>query len=154
LAVEQDLFEATVENEVQRRVDQRIEQIADNPDAVIAAYAKKLNQVQREMESLIPKADFATAVMETEDWSEMSTVAKLLARPGFGRNNIFALLRERGVLRYNREPYQSYVERGYFKVVEQYWDNPVTDERVISKKTVVSQRGIDFIRRIVDEAGA
>lgn len=150
--IQDELWRAQMDKEVQRRIDDELRRIVENPDAVIAAYARKLEETQREIEAMAPKAEFATAVMESDDWSEMSTVAKLLARPGFGRNNIFALLRDRQILRHNREPYQSYVERGYFKVVEQYWDNPTTGERMISKKTVVSQRGIDFIRRILEEA--
>lgn len=146
--IEQDIFESALE----QRVQQEIEKIADNPDAVIAAYAKKLQRAQEENEAIRPYAEFGEAVMMSDDWSEMSQVAKLLARKGWGRNNTFSLLRERGVLRYNNEPYQQYVERGYFKVVEQHFQNPQTGETMISKKPVVSQRGIDFIRRIIDEA--
>jgi len=150
--VDRDLFDDEIERAIQKRVEAEIQRIADNPDAVIAAYAKKLQQRESEIEALIPKADFADAVMQSDDWAEMSQVAKLLARKGWGRNNTFALLRERSVLRYNNEPYQQYVERGYFKVVEQHFQNPQTGETMINKKTVVSQRGIDFIRRIIDEA--
>ena len=154
--MEKDLFEAQVEVEVEKRVKRELERIADDPNQVIAAYALKLQQQQEETEAmrlaLTPKADFADAVMMADDWSEMSTVAKLLAQPGFGRNKIFLLLRERQVLRYNNEPYQQYVERGHMKIVEQHWDNPRTGEVMISKKTVVSQKGIDFIRRMIDEA--
>ena len=153
-----DLFDAQIEVEVEKRLAEELERIADRPEMVIAAYAKKLEQTQREMGAmhvaLAPKARFADAVMQADDWSEMSTVAKLLARPGFGRNNIFQLLRDRQILRYNNEPYQSYVERGYFKIVEQHWENPHTTETMIAKKTVVSQKGIDFIRKILDEEGA
>jgi anti-repressor protein len=147
---ERDMFEDEIERAVQRRVESELQKIADNPDAVIAAYAKKLQQREAEIESLIPKADFADAVMQSGDWAEMAQVSKLLARKGWGRNNTFSLLRERGILRYNNEPYQQYVERGYFKVVEQHFQNPQSGETMINKKTVVSQRGIDFIRRIID----
>jgi anti-repressor protein len=148
---EQDIFDVEIEKRVQLLLRQEIERFANNPDRVIEAYQQKLRQKEAEIEALIPKADFADAVMQSDDWSEMTSVAKLLARKGWGRNNTFALLRERSILRYNNEPYQQYVERGYFKVVEQHFQNPQTGETLISKKTVVSQRGIDFVRRLIDE---
>ena len=146
------LFDDPFEREVQKRLQQEIEKLSDNPDAVIAAYSAKVAKLQGEIDSMAPLVDFAETVMQSDDWSEMSTVSKLVGRKGWGRNNVFGLLRDRGVLRYNNEPYQSYVERGYFKVVEQHWQNPNTGETMVSKKTVVSQRGIDFIRRMIDEA--
>ena len=151
MSIQDDIFEASIEMAVQERMKKELEKIADNPDAVIAAYAKKLQRAQEELESIRPYSEFAITVMQSDDWSEMAQVSKLLARKGWGRNNTFQLLRERGVLRYNNEPYQQYVERGYFKVVEQHFQNPNSGETMINKKTVVSQRGIDFIRRIIDE---
>lgn len=149
--MEHDKFDSETEKAIQQRVQQEIEKIADNPDAVIVAYQRKLQRTQEEVEALRPKADFADTVMESDDWAEMAQVSKLIGRKGWGRNKTFQLLRDRKVLRYNNEPYQQYVERGYFKVVEQHFPNPVTGETMINKKTVVSQRGIDFIRRIIDE---
>jgi phage antirepressor YoqD-like protein len=143
-----------LEKQVEIRLKAEIEKLADNPDAVIAAYAKKLEQTERAMEylrqELQPKADFYDTVTQSDDWAEMSQVSKLIAVKGWGRNKVFSLLRERGILRYNNEPYQQYVERGYFKVVEQYVYLP-NMETLINKKTVVSQKGIDFVRKIIME---
>lgn len=152
--IEDDLWNEKIKTEVEKRVTQEVERIADNPDAVIAAYAKKLATLERKSELDRPKVEFAEAVQQSKDYEEMSTVAKLLGVKGFGRNNIFGVLRERKILRGNNEPYQRYVERGYFKVVEQTWMNKQTGETMISKKTVASQRGIDFIRRILAEEDA
>jgi anti-repressor protein len=144
-----DLFESRL----QQAVEKELEKLVDNPDRVIAAYVKKLDMAHRQMDSMMeefkPKADFYDTVTQSSDWSEMAQVAKLIGFKGWGRNNIFKLLQERGVLRFNKEPYQTYVESGYFKVVEQYFTLKGSDETMINKKTVVSQKGIDFIRRIL-----
>ena len=148
-----DLFEAKVESAVQERMRKEIQRIADDPDMVIAAYAKKLENAEKAItmirDEMQPKADFYDAVTASDDWSEMSRVAKLIGIQGWGRTKIFALLRGCKVLRYNNDPYQEFVNRGYFKVVEKPYSNPKTGETEIAYKTVVSQKGIDFIRKTI-----
>ena len=151
---EDNNIQVRIDAEVERRVKEEIQKLADNPQAVIAAYAARVHQLEVERDAMEPKADFYDTVTQTDEWEEMATVAKLLAHKGMGRNNIFQLLRDRQVLRYNNEPYQQYVERGYFKTVEQHWTNPATSEVIISKKTVVSQKGLDFVRKILEEVQA
>lgn len=41
-----------------------------------------------------PKADFYDAVVQSEDTIDVGQVAKVLAIKGYGRNNLFKLLRE------------------------------------------------------------
>ena len=105
---------------------------------------------ERELEALAPVKDFYDRVTESEDWMEMSAVAKVLGYKGWGRNNIFKLLKERQVLRYNNEPYQKYIERGYFKVIEQVFTIS-NGETMVNRKTMVSQKGLDFIRKLIEE---
>jgi phage antirepressor YoqD-like protein len=66
-----------------------------------------------QVEAQKPAVEFYDTVGNATDWLEMSAVAKLLAKHGYGRNSLFELLREVGVLRCNNEPYQKYVDRGY-----------------------------------------
>jgi len=89
-------------------------------------------------------------VSNSDDWQEMASIAKSLNYKGFGRNKIFEYLRLEKILRYNNEPYQQFVDRGYFKIIEQKVDLPYGDVK-INRKTVVSQKGLDFIRRKLDE---
>ena len=96
------------------------------------------------------KIDFYDRVTETDNWMEMAEVAKVLNYSGFGRNKIFQHLREIGVLRYNNQPYQDYVERGYFKQIEQEYKGGYDDLK-ISYKTVISQKGLNFIRKRINE---
>jgi phage antirepressor YoqD-like protein len=47
----------------------------------------------------------------------------------------------------NNRPYQKYIDSGYFRVIEQkYMKN---GEEHINFKTLVYQRGLDFIRKMV-----
>lgn len=96
------------------------------------------------------KVDFYDAVAGSDDLTEMSMVAKVLNIEGYGRNKLFELLRERKILRYNNEPYQEYVDRRYFKPVEQQVTLPYGNT-IINKKTMVTQRGIEFIRKVINE---
>jgi phage antirepressor YoqD-like protein len=89
-------------------------------------------------------------VSNSDSWIEMSAVAKTLNYKGFGRNKIFEHLRDINVLRYNNEPYQEYVDKGYFKIIEQKVNLPDCNA-LVNLKTVVSQKGLDFIRRRLDE---
>jgi phage antirepressor YoqD-like protein len=66
---------------------------------------------------------------------------------GIGRNRLFAFLRYKGVLMPNNQAYQEYIDRGYFRTIEQKYSRP--DGSVhISIKTLVYQRGLDFIRKL------
>lgn len=146
------------EKEIQLRVEEEFKRKLEDPEFVIEQYQRlvaslrnKVDRQDQQLESQQPKVDFYDVVTQSDDWIEMSAAVKLLGLKGWGRNNTFQFLRDRGVLRYNNEPYQQYVERGYFKIVEQNFSNPQTGETMINRKPVVSQKGIDFIRRIIME---
>lgn len=92
-----------------------------------------------------PKADFFDAVADSKTAIPMDQVAKVLDC-GLGRNKIFELLRNNSILQYNNIPYQKYVDLGYFRVVEQSYVKP-TGENCVNTKTLVFQRGLNFIRK-------
>jgi len=97
-----------------------------------------------------PKVDFYDTVTKSDEWMEMSEVAKLLNYRNLGRNKIFKILRENKILRKkNNQPYQEYVDRGYFKLIEQVYTTTYGDTR-ISYKTVISQKGLDYIKKVID----
>lgn len=107
------------------------------------AQAKLLAEAQ-------PKVEFFDAVAASKDTCDMSEVAKVLAIPDMGRNKLFAFLRERRVLRFNNQPYQEYVDRGYFRTEEQRSLHKDGSAR-ITFKTVVFQKGLDYIRRLLEK---
>ena len=99
---------------------------------------------------LQPKADFYDAVAQSEDTIDVGEVAKVLAIKGYGRNNLFKFLREQNVLMHNNQPYQKYIDCGYFKQIETQWYDRKAEMTHIGLKTVVYQKGLDFIRNLIN----
>ena len=99
---------------------------------------------------LQPKADFYDAVAQSEDTIDVGQVAKVLAIKGYGRNNLFKFLREQNVLMHNNQPYQKYIDCGYFKQIETQWYDRKAEMTHIGLKTVVYQKGLDFIRNLIN----
>ena len=113
----------------------------------LRALADKVEQNEKlaaENAKLLPKAEFFDAVTDSKTAISIGEVAKVLDM-GIGQNKLFAFLREKKILDYHNIPYQEYIDRGYFRTVEQKYD--VRGEVRINIKTLVFQKGIDFIRR-------
>ena len=100
---------------------------------------------------LQPKADFYDAITQSEDTIDVGEVAKVLAIKGYGRNNLFKFLREQNVLMHNNQPYQKYIDNGYFKQIETQWYDRKAEMTHIGLKTVVYQKGLDFIRNLIEK---
>lgn len=113
-------------------------------------------KVIEEKENIIseqkPKAEFYDKVTESKDVFDFKKVAKTINCKGLGRNNLMAILKKENILDYQNLPYQRYVTQGYFKVVEKNYTDFFGNERV-STKTVVFQKGIDFIVRLLKKLG-
>jgi phage antirepressor YoqD-like protein len=91
-------------------------------------------------------------VSQSNNTMEMAAVAKVLNYKGLGRNKLFDILRNEKIFRYNNEPYQEYIDRGYFEVIEQEVSTNYGGT-LINRKSVVTQKGIDYIRKILDKLG-
>lgn len=114
--------------------------------------ADKYDQNQKllaENETLKPKAAFFDAVTDSKDTLDMAQVAKVLNQ-GIGRTILFRILREEKVLRHNNEPYQEYIDNGWFRIIEQPYEKPDGSTH-ISVKTVVYQKGVEGIRKILEK---
>lgn len=101
-----------------------------------------------EREVLLPKADFFDAVTDSKTAIPVGDVAKVLGM-GIGRNKLFEFLRDEKILTYDNRPYQKYIDLGYFRVVEQKYEK--NGEVCINIKTLVFQKGIDFIRKKLEK---
>lgn len=110
--------------------------------------AKQAEEIEEKNKLLLeqtPKVEFYNAVTGSEDTIDMQTVATVL-NMGIGRNKIFEVLRDKRVLDRKNMPYQKYIDLGYFRTVEtQYTKSDGTN--CINIKTVVFQKGLDFIRK-------
>lgn len=138
----------------------RCEEIAlQKQNVELPSYPQALRQLAEQIEqneklliqnqAMLPKAEFFDAVTESKDTFDMAGVAKVL-NLGFGRTILFAKLRELKVLRENNEPYQTYVDNGWFRCVESTFTKPNGDI-CINKKTVVFQKGVDGIRKMLNK---
>ena len=87
-----------------------------------------------------------------ETWFDIGQVANILqlkiGKRLMGRNQLFKLLRQKRVLQGANLPYNRYVQLGYFTIQK------TTIEKVgqytrVSEKTLVSLRGIEFIKTIL-----
>lgn len=136
--------------------EQTIEQALINPDFLIRLASQlkeeqtKRKELEVEKQVNAPKIEFYDAVAGSKDAIEMQYVAKVLSIKGMGRNNLFEFLRNKGILDRNNIPYQRYIDQGYFRTIEQKWHTP-TGETKINIKTLVYQKGIDFIRKLIKE---
>jgi phage antirepressor YoqD-like protein len=98
---------------------------------------------------LEPKAAFFDQVADSKTALQMRDVAAALNLPGWGRNKIFLYLRNNGILDEKNIPYREFQDRGYFRVVERTWTDAKGDTH-ISLTTLVYQRGVDYIRKMID----
>lgn len=115
-----------------------------------AEQAQQIENQQKQLQEAQPKLDFYEAVTGSSDTVDIATVAKVLNFPKMGRTNLFSFLRNKKVLMNNNRPFQTYVDRGWFRVVESSWSKPDGSSHV-SFKTVVYQKGIEAIRRLLNE---
>jgi anti-repressor protein len=93
-----------------------------------------------------PKVEFFDSVTQSEDTIDIGQLAKILNIDGIGRTKLFKVLREHQILDKNNMPYQSYVDKGYFKVVEGKFT--MKDKIKIYLKTVVYQKGVNAVLKI------
>ena len=107
-----------------------------------------ISQKDRQIEEMKPKADFFDAVADSKTAISMNEVAKVLNIKGYGRNNLFEFLRENKVLDRLNVPYQRYVDNGWFRVIEQHYQK--NGEPVVTTKTLVYQKGVDGIRKMIE----
>lgn len=131
----------------------KVEKAWNSPEKVMARALqiaqKEIANYKNQIALMKPKADFFDQVASSKDAIDIGTAAKVL-NLGIGRNKLFEILRQEGILMSNNQPYQKYIDRGYFRTIEQKYNKP--DGSVnINIKTLVYQRGLNFIKKLVEE---
>lgn len=114
-----------------------------------AEQQEKIEEQQKLIEVQKPKAEFYDDVVDSKDAIDMQAVAKVI-NMGMGRNKLFEFLRNNKVLMQNNQPYQSYVDMGWFRIIESKYTKPNGDI-CINLKTVVFQKGVDGIRKLIKQ---
>lgn len=119
----------------------------------------KLELKNKEQKEIIteqkPKVEYYDKVTSSKKAISMSEVAKLLKfksktnkRP-VGRNILFGILRGNSLLNKYNQPYQKYVNAGYFEVKQSY--NNYTGEPIYT--TLVTSKGIEYIIKLLRKLG-
>ena len=131
-----------------------VEEVLSNPDTIIRLATdikeerRKRAALEADVARLKPKADTMDALMATDTALPIGSVAKALYKDfGMGRNNMFRVLREKGILMANNEPKQVYIDRGYFRVVERRFE--VRGKMKVGTQTLVYQKGVNFICKLL-----
>lgn len=106
-----------------------------------------IDNQKKELANAKPKVEFFDTVTGSKDTIDMRTVATVL-NCGLGRNKIFEILRDKKILDRKNMPYQSYIDSGYFRTIESTYTKPDGDT-CINIKTVIFQKGLDFIRKVI-----
>jgi phage antirepressor YoqD-like protein len=110
---------------------------------------EKIERLEKESLILKPKAIFYDQVTGSTDTIDMREVASVLNIEGLGRNKLFAFLRSKKILDKDNQPYRQFIDSGYFRVIESKYEN--AGEIKISFKTVVFQKGLDYILKKLKE---
>ena len=125
-----------------------------NPQKLIALALVEAQKILAEKDEqlaiMAPKADFFDAVASSKDAIDLGSAAKVL-NMGIGRNRLFEILREEKVLMSNNQPYQKFLDSGYFRTIEQKYTVP-SGETKISIKTLVYQKGLNYIRKVIEKS--
>lgn len=93
------------------------------------------------------KVEFADTVQRSNDTVDFNLYSKILSNEGIkiGRNKLFELLRNEDILMTgvnHNQPYQRYVNQGYFKVIE------YTRNEKIGFKTVITGKGQQWLIKL------
>ena len=126
----------------------QVERAWNSPDQVMARALqisdRTIKSLQKENRELLPKGQAYDLFMDGKNAQSMGVVAKSL---NMGRNRLFKILRDKKILMANNVPYQEFIERGYFRVVEK---SIVMGDQTINKpQTLVTAKGVDWIGRLL-----
>lgn len=91
--------------------------------------AEKSAQLETKISTDAPKVAFAETIRAIDGVCHIEKIAKTL---GIGRNKFFKRLRDDSILMTNNLPYQKYIDREYFTVIE---GSPYVDSKKVSHPT-------------------
>ena len=107
-----------------------------------------IEELKKQLEDAKPKIEFFDKVSASCDCIDFEEAAKVLKYKNIGRNKLFEILRFNNILNDNNIPYQKYIDRKYFKVIEQSYD--INNKTKIYLKTLISQSGLVFISHLIE----
>ena len=128
-----------------------LEKAWNSPDKIMARALqiaqKEIQNYKKEIEYQKPKVEFYDQIIDSKDTIDIGSLAKTLNIRNIGRNKLFEILRERKILDSKNQPYQTYIDRGYFRTIETSYIQG--GDVKIHIKTVVFQKGVDYISKML-----
>lgn len=108
-------------------------------------------ELRRAIQELRPKAEIWDKLTETNGAIDMQEAANSIKYRGIGRNTLFSILRGQKVLQSSNMPYRRYIDSEHFIVIEQ--SVYINGKTVLRPKTLVTPKGIQYIKKILDKLG-
>lgn len=145
MAKEICMIQRNEKGKIARTYFMNLEKAWNSPEAVMARAIKmaekKISSLQLQLEEQKPLVEFANTVSKSCDNILMRDMAKLLCDQhiNIGEKKLYKLLREHDVLMRSNDPYQTYVDRGYFYVKEQPYSTPYGEK--LNRTTLVTPKG-------------
>ena len=117
----------------------------DNTKNLFRLQLNTITQLNKKIAQDKPLVDFATQVSNTDGLIDIGALSKLLQKQGLdiGRNKLFKWLKDNKFLRLNNEPYQRYINEGYFQTKETTYF--IGSEPKIAIKTYVTGKGQQYL---------
>lgn len=126
----------------------------NDPQALRAAllgYTEKVLQLETKVAADAPKVAFAEVIRAMDGVCHIGEFCKTMR---IGRNRMFKRMKEDKILMASRMPYQKYIDKGYFSVIEQTPYTNSKGETHTTFTTMVTGAGQVFLaRRYVDMIG-
>ena len=126
----------------------------NDPQALRAAllgYTEKVLQLETKVAADAPKVAFAEVIRAMDGVCHIGEFCKTMR---IGRNRMFKRMKEDKILMASRMPYQKYIDKGYFSVIEQAPYTNSKGETHTTFTTMVTGAGQVFLaRRYADMIG-
>ena len=111
---------------------------------VLSHFQEKIKELEATLKDQAPAVEFHQAVNESAGAITFQDFGRVI---GIGRNNLFDLCRSKKILDNKNQPYQQYINQGYFKLVEKL--------RVVKGKsepyfqTLITGKGQTWLERVL-----
>jgi phage antirepressor YoqD-like protein len=105
---------------------------------------KKVIELQEKIEVDKPKVEFAEQLLSATNSLDFGTSCKAMNLP-FGRNKMFEICRKLNFIMHNNQPYQTYIDQGYFTLLETSYINTKSGDRVLTTKTMITAKGQNWL---------
>ena len=131
-----------------------VDELLEDPDVLVRTLeklkAEKDKRCHLESKKMIDKhkVEFFEITTGSKTAIELKNLHKELNFRSLTRNRLFEILREEEIVNHENIPYQQYIDRGYFRVLEQRYSLTKGEIR-IDIKSIVYLKGINYIKSLL-----